>query len=219
MRLDAGSNASFQRTRRWRPSSSPREWRFPLSDERENNGESWIGETDGRGRDQWASRYPTPVKCQIWAEAAFVTIVLLGALTGIYLTWNGYLPRLLGCATCSGDALQRYLYFFFAGLLGNILFGGKYLYHVVAHGYWNQDRRLWRVLSPILAASVAVMVAVAIDSGMLGVAFRVGSHASCVAMGFFSGYFADKALAKMTEIANVIFAVDKSKKNGGDSEG
>jgi hypothetical protein len=164
-------------------------------------------DTDGRKRYQWVSAYPSNAKFQIWCETAFVTLVLAAALTGIYLTWYGTLTDLLACKTCSPITLRRYSYFFFSGMLGSILFGGKYLYHVVARGYWHQDRRLWRVLSPFLAASLAVVIAAAIDSGMLGISFRAGSHAACVAMGFFSGYFADKALAKMSEISDVVFGV------------
>lgn len=164
-------------------------------------------ETDGRRRYQWNSGYPFEAKIQIWCETAWVAVVLAVSLFGIYLTWNGVLLDRLGCSTCSSPTLSRYAYFFFSGMLGSILFGGKYLYHVVARGYWHQDRRLWRLLSPFLSASLAVAVAAAVDSGILGLSFRAGSHAACVAMGFFSGYFADKALAKMSEIADVVFGV------------
>ena len=161
-------------------------------------------ETDGRQRYQWISGYPAWAKFQIWCETAFVCTVLAAALICLYLTWNGYLVERLRCAACSPETLRRYAYFFFSGMLGSILFGGKYLYRVVARGYWHQDRRLWRILSPLLSASLALVVAAAIDSGMLGVSFRAGSHAACVTLGFFSGYFADKALAKMSEIADVV---------------
>lgn len=164
-------------------------------------------ETDGRIRYQWTSGYPHDATVEIWIETAFVALVLAGSLTGILLTWNGTIVFWLKCKTCSSFTLVRYSYFFFSGMLGSVLFGGKYLYHVVARGYWHQDRRLWRVLSPFLSASLAICVAAAIDSGILGLSFRAGSHAACVAMGFFSGYFADKALAKMTEISDVIFGV------------
>jgi hypothetical protein len=94
-------------------------------------------------------------------------------------------------------------------MLGSVLFGGKYLYHVVGRGYWHQDRRLWRILTPWLSATLAFVVAAVVDSGLLGLSFSDGksSHAGCVSMGFFSGYFADKALAKMGEIADVVFGV------------
>jgi hypothetical protein len=167
-------------------------------------------ETDGRGRYDWSSRYAFKAKVQIWLETAFVSLVLVGSLVGLYLTWCGILSKWLACPGCSIETLRRYAYFFFAGMLGSVLFGGKYLYHVVARGYWHEDRRLWRILSPFLSASLALMVAAAIDSGMLGISFRAGSHAACVALGFFAGYFADKALAKMSEIADVIFGVRDS---------
>jgi hypothetical protein len=164
-------------------------------------------ETDGRERWQWVSGYPLRAKVEIWLETGFVCVVLVGALTGIYRTWNGDLFAWLGCAHCSRTTFTRYAYFFFSGMLGSVLYGGKFLYHVVARGYWHQDRRLWRFLSPFLSGSLALAVAAAIDSGILGLSFRAGSHAACIALGFFSGYFADKALAKMSEVADVIFGV------------
>jgi hypothetical protein len=165
-------------------------------------------ETDGRRRYHWVSGYPSNAQKQIWLEALFVAIILCVSLTGIFLTWNGVLESNVACrGECSAQAFRRYSYFFFAGMLGSVLFGGKYLYHVVARGYWHVDRRLWRLLSPFLAASLALIVAAAIDSGILGLSFSANTHAACVALGFFSGYFADKALAKMGEIADVMFGV------------
>src|ERR1700691_3990614 len=120
-------------------------------------------ETDGRQRWEWISGYPFRAKAEIWLETIFVGLILLASLAGIYLTWNGTMFGWFGCATCSGSSFSRYAYFFFSGMLGSVLFGGKYLYHVVARGYWHQDRRLWRVLSPFLAASLALTIAAAID--------------------------------------------------------
>lgn len=168
-------------------------------------------ETDGRRRYEWASRYPGAVAAEIWLEAFYVGLVLVCALVGIYATWYGYISRALVCEGCSTTTLNRYAYFFFSGMLGSVLFGGKYLYHVVARGYWHQDRKLWRILSPILSASLAFVVAAVVQSGMLGLTFRAEASASCIALGFLSGYFADKALAKMTEIADVVFGTRESK--------
>src|SRR3546814_6990402 len=53
-----------------------------------------------------------------------------------------------GCSTCQPMVFNRYSYLFFSGVLGGTLFGLKYLYKVVARGWWNEDRELWRFFSP-----------------------------------------------------------------------
>src|SRR3546814_5851912 len=91
---------------------------------------------------------------------------------------------------CSSDL-------FFSGVLGGTLFGLKYLYKVVARGWWNEDRELWRFFSPLLAGGLAFAVGALADAGLFG--FKVGenqSAASFVSWGFIAGYFADSASRK-----------------------
>src|SRR3546814_13356778 len=100
---------------------------------------------------------------------------------------------------CSSDL-------FFSGVLGGTLFGLKYLYKVVARGWWNEDRELWRFFSPLLAGGLAFAVGALADAGLFG--FKVGenqSAASFVSLGFIAGYFADSASRKMQEIADILF--------------
>ena len=132
----------------------------------------------------------------------------------IFLLWTGIITSWTGCEACSRPAFSRYGYFFLGGVLGGTLFGVKYLYHVVAKGYWNEDRFLWRFLSPLLSGSLAFIVGALTDAGLLGLTTSASRAPAFLSLGFITGYFGDKALAKMTEIADVIFGTrDSPKKN------
>lgn len=171
-------------------------------------------ETDGREVHNWQSRYTKHARLEIRLEAFAVAGILFFALGMILLVWSGLLVSWIGCEFCRRPAFNRYGYFFLGGVLGGTLFGIKYLYHVVARGYWNQDRRLWRFLSPWLAGSLALVVGALTDAGFLGLTISANKASAYLSLGFISGYFGDKALAKMTEMADVIFGTrDNSKKD------
>jgi hypothetical protein len=163
-------------------------------------------EADGRAKYDWRSRYPHEARVEIRLETLYVVTVLALSLLGVLWVWTGAAASLL-CPTCNETALRKYAYFFSSGVLGGSLFGGKYLYYVVARGFWHQDRRLWRLLSPWLAGSLAFAVGTLMDAGFLGVTIKSNSPATYIALGFITGYFGDKALAKMREVADVIFSV------------
>ncbi|MFC3660507.1 hypothetical protein [Luteimonas notoginsengisoli] len=161
---------------------------------------------DERERFFWESRYPPVAVARIRLDAAYVVCVFLLSLGGLLITWRGDLFDLVGCQSCSRVTLGRYSYLFFAGLLGGSLFGLKYLYKVVARGWWNLDRELWRFFSPWLAGGMALGVGALANAGLFG--FTVNdspSGASFVSLGFIAGYFADSASRKMQEIADTLF--------------
>lgn len=172
-------------------------------------------EADGRAIDDWKSRYPPEARTEIRWEAVAVAGISIGSLIMIFVLWSGLLVDLTGCAVCHRPAFSRYGYFFLGGVLGGTLFGIKWLYHVVARGFWNQDRRLWRVLSPLLAGSLAFMVGALTDAGFLGLTISASKPQAFLSLGFITGYFGDKALAKMTEIADVIFGTREGSKPSG----
>ncbi|KVU01935.1 hypothetical protein WK75_24140 [Burkholderia ubonensis] len=162
-------------------------------------------EADGRSVHDWKSRYPHEARVQIRWEAATVAAISIGSLAMVFFVWSGLFVKWTGCDVCTRHAFSRYGYFFFGGVLGGTLFGIKYLYHVVAKGFWNQDRCLWRVLSPLLAGSLAFIVGALTDAGFLGLTISASKAPAFLSLGFITGYFGDKALAKMTEMADVIF--------------
>jgi len=163
--------------------------------------------TDQRQVSNWQSRYEPKAIHEIRVDAILVSCILFITFAGIVCTWNGVNFRLMsyGCDSCSPIIFSKYAYFFFGGLLGGSLYGIKYLYKVVAHGFWNIDRRLWRIFSPFLAGGLAIAVGALLDSGILGLASKSASSSSYLSIGFLTGYFADSALAKMQDIAKTVF--------------
>ena len=163
--------------------------------------------TDDRPQGKWESRYPSAAKKGIRLDGAYVGILLVLTLAAILLTWKGTIFWLVAsdCTSCSPATFKRYAYFYLGGQLGGTLFGVKYLYNVVARGWWNIDRRLWRLFSPFLSGGLAFSVAALTDSGVLGLSTKAQSGAAFFSLGFITGYFADSALRKMKEIADTVF--------------
>ncbi len=163
--------------------------------------------TDGRREGNWESRYPKTVWRNIWFEAGFVFLLLGITYVALVLNWRGDIQAVLtkGCASCDPQKLTQYVYLYLGGQFGGILFGLKYLYKVVSRGFWNQDRQVWRYLSPFLSGGVAFAIGVLIDSGILGLSLLGNAGTKYFAIGFIAGYFADSAVAKMQEIANTVF--------------
>ena len=164
-------------------------------------------QTDGRKPGDWQSRYPEEVRRQYYWEGLYVGFMLLAAMGLIFLTWRNALADFIGITGASAVTFNRYAYYTSSGLLGGTIYGIKYLYRVVAHGYWSIDRRLWRLLSPWLSLGLAFAIGAIIEAGWMSVTggAKIGSGAKYVAIGFLIGYFSDSAVAKMAEIATVVF--------------
>lgn len=163
---------------------------------------------DDRDRFSWRSRYEDSARRRITLEAWYVVGVIVASIVCIFLTWHGGVLAALssGCLGCHPESLRGYSYVFFGGVLGGGLFGLKYLYKVVARGWWNQDRAIWRFASPLLSGGLAFAAGVMAQAGIFGFATRdQNSGASFVALGFIVGYFADDASRKMQQIAKTIF--------------
>lgn len=171
--------------------------------------------TDGRGIYEWKSRYEG---CAVWIirfESLYLTILLVVAFLGIFLTWNRWLETIL----LSGDVIDAhvfrvYSYYFFSGLLGGVTFSIKYMYRVVARGYWHMDRQIWRILSPFMSISVSFALGSLFSAGFISTGNNdVSAPSSVIAVGFLAGYFADQAIGKMYEVAMVLFgpAQDRNK--------
>lgn len=163
--------------------------------------------TDGRAQLDWKTKYDPDAVREIRIDAVYVAALFFIAIEAIFLTWRGtaYLYLAAGCDTCSKATFSKYAYFFLGGFLGGVLFAVKYLYKVVARQYWNMDRRLWRLFSPFLSGGLALVVGALIDSGVLGLTVKIASGAAYFSYGFITGYFADRAIDKMQEVAETVF--------------
>lgn len=164
--------------------------------------------TDQRGKYDWESKWCDDSNRKIMQEAIWMGFLFFGCLALLILTWRGTTFNIIAydCADCSNAVIEKYLYIFIGGLFGGTIFGLKYLYKVVARGYWHLDRRLWRAFSPLLSAGTALAFGVLFDSGIIGLQINTDSASGYFAIGFLTGYFADSAIAKMQEVAETLFA-------------
>lgn len=168
--------------------------------------------TDNRSIGDWESKYNDKARREIRFDAIYVGVIFILTLLALLLTWRGstYSALAGNCTTCSPEKFNQYAFFFLGGVLGGTMFGLKYLYQVVARGLWNIDRRLWRIFSPFLSGGAALAIGGLLDSGLLGLSIKSSTTSFYFSMGFISGYFADKALGKMQEIADTVFGSSPS---------
>lgn len=109
--------------------------------------------------------------------------------------------------------IKKYAYYLSSGMLGGITFGMKYFYRAVARGFWHIDRKPWRYMSPFIAMAVAFIVGIMIDASLITPQKNITTP-EIISIGFLAGYFADEAVGKMYEIANVIFGKTATNRNG-----
>ncbi|HPH05801.1 MAG TPA: hypothetical protein PL131_08010 [Methylotenera sp.] len=170
--------------------------------------------TDGRAKYDYKSRYPLCIRVQMFSEALYLLVILI--ISTYHLVWmfGDSLPfwqTQLTFTELNRD-LQKMFAFFTAGAIGGTMFGLKYLHHVAGKGLWNEDRRIWRIFTPFLTALLAAMFGIIVDGGFIHLSTQVDGkppYSSYVSIGFFTGYFADTALAKLQEIATFIFGAEK----------
>jgi len=160
--------------------------------------------TDGKERYQWESSYPPEARKHIRFESLYLVLVFFASLAFLLATWKGLPCDWLNVTGKSSQILRKYCYYISAGALGGAIFSIKYMYRVVARGYWHIDRRLWRLLSPIISLGVAFVFGALFDASILS-GRTPASSAAIVGTGFLTGYFADQAIAKMYEVAHVLF--------------
>jgi hypothetical protein len=181
--------------------------------------------TDGRKVGEWESIYKGKgeVSKEIKEEAIYLAIIFGVFLIGVFvLIYKAYVcDQSSQTSPSQNDAgNDRCLFYNFlgawiAGTLGGCSFGIKWMYHAVAKGLWHQDRKLWRLYSPHLAGVVSLFMVLLVSSGLLQMFDPNFSHRliGVLAFSFLVGYFSDKALAKMADVAETLFGgVGKEKK-------
>lgn len=174
--------------------------------------------TDGRQKYACESAYPFGCRIEIFFEALYLTLLMLiGAYLIIwYVAGDFALFKLEIRSDQLSSPIRNLLAFPIAGLMGGTMFGLKWQYRVSARGWWHKDRRVWRVCSPWLSAALAMMVGITIDGGLLGLSFShtaTNPASTLLSVGFVTGYFADSALAKLQDIASVVFSTSQRDSN------
>lgn len=161
--------------------------------------------SDGKQRWQWRSRYDQHARTQIRHEAVlmgvYIALPVIGALAVAVVSTGEAAPS----ATEFG--WRSILVTLCGGMLGGALYATKWLYHSVGKGIWHEDRRLWRVFTPLLSAGLSIGLLSLVQSGIL-VIFddkKLGNVWNCFGLSFLIGYFSDSATAKLAEVAKTLF--------------
>lgn len=163
--------------------------------------------TDGRKQYDWESKYPECAQKEMKKEAIYIAIILIIAFSLLIFIVGGLIDKvgnLIGLEAKKTASLEGVIIYFFSGLLGGTIFGLKYFYRVVSRGYWSQDRKYWRFFSPWISACVAFVVGCMVLSGYIN-ATQTQSFAAEICVGFITGYFADEAVGKLSEVATALF--------------
>ena len=163
--------------------------------------------TDGRKQYDWESKYPECAQKEMKKEAIYIAIILIIAFSLLIFIVGGLIDKvgnLIGLEAKKTASLEGVIIYFFSGLLGGTIFGLKYFYRVVSRGYRSQDRKYWRFFSPWISACVAFVVGCMVLSGYIN-ATQTQSFAAEICVGFITGYFADEAVGKMSEVATALF--------------
>ena len=166
--------------------------------------------TDDKDQYDWKSKYPPEARKEIRWESVYIGVIFILSFALLVLNFLGVFSKLLELEESQILQFEYIVYFSSAGMLGGIVFGMKYFYRVVARGYWTQDRKYWRILSPFISMSVAFIVGTMASSGIL-MAHNSSKNMWAIAFGFFAGYFADEAVGKMYEMATLLFGKTKKK--------
>ena len=170
--------------------------------------------TDGRAALDWKSRYLDPeARREIRREAIYLAVVLLAIPFVMLVIWIGYPKGLLRIPDSAYGPIRKYALAWLGGTLGGILFDVKWLYHSVARGFWNLDRRLWRFFTPHISGGLAFAVLALVASGGIRIfdSRATNSNALVVGTGFLVGYFSDSAIAKLNDIAETLFGTIRAK--------
>lgn len=173
----------------------------------EQNGGPDVGTadpTDGRQKNDWESKYPKAAKSQILCECWYIFALLIVSLALIFITWRNIIGNYLDLSGTSLEQFRQFSYYSFSGLLGGTVYGMKYLYRVVARGFWHEDRKPWRYMSPFIALAISFVFGAMIDGKFVTMTTPIKSSV-IVGVGFLVGYFADRAIGKLHDIADVIF--------------
>lgn len=160
--------------------------------------------TDGRPRGDWTTRYTDPAAQRaIRFEAAYVLFVNLFtvlAMLALVLRWP---ESRIGVDDATWNRLSHWALAWLGGMLGGSLFSMKWMYHSVAKGLWNQDRRLWRIFTPILSAGVGFTIVVLSTARILPLfgADLVSSNVGALGVATLVGYFSDQTISRLADMA------------------
>jgi hypothetical protein len=165
--------------------------------------------TDGRSPGEWTTRWTDKnARRSIHFEAAYLSILLLAVPVGTMAVWLRWPADVFdGIEKRGYETFAVFSYAVIGGILGGTLFDIKWLYHTVAHGSWNRDRRLWRLMTPFIAGGLAfgmILLGTA-DLVPLLDSNELRQPRSAMGISFLIGYFSDNTIGAMARLANGLF--------------
>jgi hypothetical protein len=163
---------------------------------------------DGRKIGEWQTRYTdSGAKKAIRVEAQYLGVLLAVFLICLTLLLSGLLHDWLRLPDDTYQHFSRYVGAWLAASVGGTAYSIKWLIHAVGHGFWNSDRRLWRLFTPHVSGTLGIIVILIVESGLFGF-FDPGATRNLslvVALAFLSGYFSDRMIGKLSELFSNIF--------------
>lgn len=169
--------------------------------------------TDERELGEWASRYSDPEAHRaIVFEAIFVWVALavsILAIVAVAVTLRMLPEQQLRQFGPIAPFALAYL----GGMLGGTLFSMKWLYHTVAKGIWNRDRRLWRTFTPFLSGGASLTVILLCASGAIPLfgPELVRTEVGALGLSVVFGYFSDRAFSALERLAEDNLGLKKRK--------
>jgi hypothetical protein len=171
--------------------------------------------TDGRERGNWESRYDENAQTFIKKEKlyliwCFITCFLLTIF--LSFAYEGCITNLF----CVPKDTYTLSFAFLGGFLGGTLYSMKWLIHSVGKNNWNRDRHLWRILTPLLSAAIALLFIILLNNDYIPIEkMKALTMLKVFGVATLVGYFSDNAIGKLAEVAQVLFGASsvKSKDN------
>lgn len=178
-----------------------------MSSDSEGDGFAPSDYSDGRSRWEWESRYPDEAREKIRFEACYCLVLLFFAPAILVITLSTPFKIILPMTVDARNTFQVLITAWLGGTLGGTVYAMKWLYHTVGKGWWHMDRRLWRLLTPHVSAGVSFSFIALASSELFEILSYTGleSFYTLLGISFLLGYFSDTAIAKLAEIAGVLF--------------
>jgi hypothetical protein len=172
--------------------------------------------TDSRLPGDWNGTYQNDAISKINFEARYLVIIYLLSIISTLVIWTDLPIEWFGFSSTKYAIFKKFSLVFFGGAFGGTIFDFKWLIHAVAKRKWHMDRRLWRLLVPLISGAFSLAFSALISSGLIRVfdANSLNTPAAAFGFGFLVGYFSDNAIAKLSEVAQTLFGTleDKHKK-------
>ncbi len=173
--------------------------------------------TDGREPGNWKTRYSdNQAKREIRKESIFLILLLIICFAMVILILCNVFQRPFGFSESQSLLFNQYLGILSAGIIGGTLYALKWLIHTVGHGVWNEDRKLWRYITPFTSGVLSTFVMLIISSGLFGLfsTSLIENTPMIFSLAFLTGYFSDQMVSRLQVLFENIFGrVENNKKS------